>query len=153
MKYEADLEKARTEYEATLKRHEQEQLAMEDRQEKEISALVKRVEALETLIRLDYPHPDGYIDARTATPGQIHVAVTKPRLTDAIRRILAESDGPLTSPEIRERLQHTGSYRYKWKTDKGNPWAMIHSVCRNLVRQGQAREVPKGKQKAWEWVR
>lgn len=149
-RYAEDLAKAQAEYTATLARHDKEREEMEERQEAEIKALDQRVEALETLIRLGYPYPDGHIETRTATAAQIHVAVQKPNLTESVRRILAASNEPLTSPEIRAKLQDTGTFRFIWRTDKGNPWAMIHSVCRNLVRKGDAREVFKGNRRAWE---
>jgi hypothetical protein len=149
MSYEDDLKKALAEYEAVLVKHEQARLEMEEQHETELSSLQQRVEALETLVRLSYPYPDGHADFKTVTPAQAHVAVIKPDVTQKIRRILTVSDEALTSSDLRAKLQRVG-----WKlSEASNPWALIHTICRNLVRQGFARPVMKGNRKAWERVK
>ena len=143
--YESDLTKAQTELNATIQRQEQERLAMEEQHQKEIGALQQRVDALEVLVRLSYPHPDYHIETRTATAQQVYVAHIKPTLTQKVRQIMTASDDAFSSAELREKLQQLG-----WNFgDRANPWATIHTVCRNLVRQGFAVESLRGIQKVW----
>ena len=121
---------------------------MEDRQETEIQALNRRVEALEVLVRLGYPFQDGYVDVKTLGWAQARVAVVKPNVTQKIKQIMTAFEGPFTSGELREKLLQLG-----WTfTAESNPWALIHTICRNLIRQGFARQVFKGEHRAWERV-
>jgi hypothetical protein len=116
-----------------------------DRMEGQIAALSERVEALEILIHKDYPHKGRLVVYQGQSPASAVVNVAKPQITARVKGILMAAKEPLTSAEIYEGLRHFG-----WTIDpKGNPWALIHGICRRLVDQKFAREAAKGSRKAW----
>jgi hypothetical protein len=136
--YEKDYEKSTAALHAALKKREQLDL--------EINSLQKRIDALATLIGADYPHDEGRIVLdKVKTPAEFIVNVIAPRATQRVRGLLMAADGPLTSGEIHEKLKQLGLEL----SEKMNPWALIHGICRRLVSQGFAREVDKDGRKAW----
>jgi hypothetical protein len=136
--YEKDYEKSTAALHAALQKREQLDV--------EINSLQKRIDALETLISADYPPGEGRIVLdQINTPAQLIVNVLAPRATQRVRGLLMAAAEPLTSGEIHEKLKHLGLEL----SEKMNPWALIHGICRRLVSQGFAREVDKDGRKAW----
>lgn len=119
--------------------HKREQL------DAEIESLFKRKDALETLIQADYPHKGRQVLERNTTVASAIVNLIQPTVTGKIRSLLALSSVPLTSGEIHEKLKAVGEPL----SEKTNPWALIHGICRRLVDQKFAREVDKDGRKAW----
>jgi len=68
--------------------------------------------------------------------------------TDAIRRILADSHGPITPPEIRDRMMEDGFRLGAYKS----PLASIHAILTRLGNKGQVRRKVRGDRTAYEWV-
>jgi hypothetical protein len=133
-KYEEDYEETMSALNAAIEHR--------DRLDAEISALSERAEALETLLR----RKDGKIMWEQGD-GQSSAVVNmlKPMITPRVKGVLMAAQEPLTSAEIYEELK-----RFHVNLDpKGNPWALIHGICRRLVDQKFAREVIKDNRKAW----
>jgi hypothetical protein len=79
------------------------------------------------------------------SPASAVVNVLKPQITERVKGVLMASQEPLTSAEIYEALK-----RFHVNLNpKGNPWALIHGICRRLADQKFAREVVKDNRKAW----
>ena len=132
--YEGDYEEATAALDAALRKREQ--------IDAEIDSLQEQIRALETLVRIAYPHKDRLsIKVDPAV-----VLVTNMRVTERVRGLLMASNAPLTSGEIQEKLRQLG---WDAKSQGSNPWALIHGICRRLVEQGFAKEVDKAGRKAW----
>jgi hypothetical protein len=120
-------------------------IELRDRTEGQIAALSERVEALEILIHKDYPHKGRLVVYQGQSPASAVVNVLKPQITERVKGVLMASQEPLTSAEIYEALK-----RFHVNLNpKGNPWALIHGICRRLADQKFAREVVKDNRKAW----
>jgi hypothetical protein len=111
----------------------------------EINDLQARAHALETLIGADYKHKGRIVLEQSTTKAGAIVNLILPGATEQVRGLLALKRVPLTSGEIRECLKQLGQPL----SEKTNPWALIHGICRRLVEQGTAREVDKDGRKAW----
>jgi|SRR5579859_6825955 len=111
----------------------------------EIKSLQERIQALETLIRGDYPHKGREVLTADMSPASAIVNLIQPTLTERVRGLLMASKTPLSSGEIREKLAQLGEPL----REQTNPWALIHGICRRLVDQGFAREGEKDGRKAW----
>ena len=132
--YEGDYEETTVALETALRKREE--------IDAEIDSLQERIRALETLIRIAYPHKD-----RPSTKvDPAVVVVTNMKITERVRGLLMASNGPLTSGEIQAKLRQLG---WDAKGQGRNPWALIHGICRRLVEQGFAKAVDKGGRKAW----
>lgn len=116
-----------------------------DKLDIEIKSLEGRKDALQTLIRADWPHGDKHVLDQKTTPASAMVNLIEPTITVRVRGLLTAYREPMTSGEILEKLQ---SPTFKLG-EKANPWALIHGICRRLVEQGFAREVGKDGRKAW----
>jgi hypothetical protein len=136
-KYEEDYEETMSALNAAIEHR--------DRLDAEISTLTERLQALETLLRKDYPHKGRLVAYQGQSPASAEVNVFKPQITPRVKGVLMAAQEPLTSAEIYEELK-----RFHVNLNpKGNPWALIHGICRRLVDQKFAREVVKDNRKAW----
>ena len=116
-----------------------------ERIDAEIKAIQARAHALETLIGADYKHKGRIVLDQSTTKAEAIVNLILPGATEKVRGLLALKRAPLTTREIHEYLKQLDEPL----SEKTNPWALIHGICRRLVEQGFAREVDKDGRKAW----
>jgi hypothetical protein len=147
-KYAIHMKSYEQDYEETMEAM-QAALRKRDQIDTQIQTLQKRIEALEVLIREDYPHKRKLVLDQNTTPMQAVVNVLQPQITEMVRNLFKLTGAPLTSGEIYDKLQQFGA----GLGSRSNPWALIHGICRRLVDQGFAKEVDKNGKKAWVIVK
>jgi hypothetical protein len=132
--YREAYEQAAGELEALL----QEQGRIEDR----ILALRKTMNSLATLISQHEGKDKNFAEYANAHMRELIDST----ITDDIRRIVAASDQPFTTADIRDELNKLGGSL----AEHSNPLATINAILNRLIEQGFVTETVKGGRKAWK---